>query len=693
MRKLSLLLFICFSAICFSQDVLMQNGTINVCSGIFFDSGGEFSNYSNNENLVFTICPEQSGGRVSLEFFEFSTQINVDVMTIYDGDDTTADIIGTYSGVSSPDFVFAGFDNPTGCLTVEFVSNNSGNGSGWNANIDCANPCQEITAVLDSTSPLANNEDIIEVCVGDNISLNGSGIFEVDGTGATYTWDLGDGNNVTGENVIISYDEPGVYLINLNIRDTNMDNYADGCPNTNTINQIVRVSGRPNFIGTQAADDSICFGESTTIEGVVTPLTITYNCPPPESEETFLPDGSGVAYSTSVNVTCFSDSATLTDVSFIESICLNMEHSYLGDLDIEIISPNGQTVKLKDYPGGGSANLGIPWATGPVDAENTNVTPGVGQDYCIVPNGGYPTLVNGILSGGEFPIGSSSNTYTDSYVPSGNYSSEFPLEDLLGSPLNGEWSIRIVDNLGQDNGYIFFWEIDFDESLALQDYTYTPLIDSQTWDADPSITEINGTTITVEPASAGEHCYYFRAIDEFGCEYVEEVCINVTPQGQPPSTFYQDADGDGYGDPDNTVEDCADIPPIGYVMNNLDCNDTNNTINPDASDSEGNGIDENCDGVDGNLLSLEESVAKSIRIIPNPFNDYIMINAPSEISGAQLNVNIYDISGRLVYEKSFALADDQIRINGLEELSNAHYFMEIINEELGLKVVNKIFKK
>lgn len=677
MKKLLLITSILISVFCFGQDILMQNGSITACSGTFYDSGGEFSNYSDNENYTFTICPEQEGQRVRLEFLEFSTQLNVDVMNIYDGESTEGlPLFGQHSGTVSPGIITATFDNPSGCVTVEFFSDGSANASGWAASVSCTTPCQDIFAVLDSTSPIPNDEGVIEVCVGDSINLNGSGIFGVDGTVATYTWLLGDGNTVDGENVVISYSAPGVYLVNLRISDNNTDNFVGGCTNVNAINQVIRVSGPPGFDGTEAADATLCFGDSTTITGVANPLTLVYNCPPPESEETFLPDGSGAAYRTCINVTCFGPDEVLTDVSQILDICMNIEHSYSGDLDIFLESPTGQEVRLFDQAGGGTY-------FGGANDDNTN-DPGVGEDYCFSMNAtsflsDAPTEING------------TNPPNNSWVP-GTYLPFESFNALLGSPLNGEWCVRIVDNLAIDNGYIFSWELNFDPALDLQDFTYSPQIDVQSWDADSSITDTNGSTITVAPDTAGEHCYTFRTVDEFGCEYTEEVCVTMTAEGQPPTTFYEDLDGDGYGDPNTSIEDCSDTPPLGYVTNGLDCNDANNTVNPDATDSEGNGIDENCDGVDGDLLSTDDFSIHSIAVLQNPFKESITLIIPEQVIGSKIDVVIYDISGQTVYNQTFECNEREIKIKELSNLVKAQYFMEISNNTIGLKVIRKIVK-
>jgi len=60
------------------------------------------------------------------------------------------------------------------------------------------------------------------------------------------------------------------------------------------------------------------------------------------------------------------------------------------------------------------------------------------------------------------------------------------------------------------------------------------------------------------------------------------------------STYYADADADGYGNAAVSVS--ALVQPVGYVLRAGDCNDNDATINPGATDL-CDGIDRNCDGV------------------------------------------------------------------------------------------------
>ncbi|MEM7163213.1 MAG: reprolysin-like metallopeptidase [Bacteroidota bacterium] len=67
------------------------------------------------------------------------------------------------------------------------------------------------------------------------------------------------------------------------------------------------------------------------------------------------------------------------------------------------------------------------------------------------------------------------------------------------------------------------------------------------------------------------------------------------------SIWYADVDGDGYGNPNVMILDCAQ--PTNYVDNNGDCNDNDININPDASEI-CDGLDNNCDNsIDEGLLT------------------------------------------------------------------------------------------
>lgn len=62
------------------------------------------------------------------------------------------------------------------------------------------------------------------------------------------------------------------------------------------------------------------------------------------------------------------------------------------------------------------------------------------------------------------------------------------------------------------------------------------------------------------------------------------------------STFYRDADGDGYGVSSPTTQSCD--APTGYANQGGDCADTSATISPVTPEICGDGVDNNCDGLD-----------------------------------------------------------------------------------------------
>jgi hypothetical protein len=104
--------------------------------------------------------------------------------------------------------------------------------------------------------------------------------------------------------------------------------------------------------------------------------------------------------------------------------------------------------------------------------------------------------------------------------------------------------------------------------------------------------------IDMGEANIGDDCDDSNAAVNPGaaevCDGIDNNCDGNTDEGLTFTTYYADADGDTYGDPLVTTTTCDGIP-VGYVENNTDCNDADNSINP-LSTEVCDGIDNNCDG-------------------------------------------------------------------------------------------------
>jgi hypothetical protein len=76
------------------------------------------------------------------------------------------------------------------------------------------------------------------------------------------------------------------------------------------------------------------------------------------------------------------------------------------------------------------------------------------------------------------------------------------------------------------------------------------------------------------------------------CNGRDDNCDNVIDEGAT-TTFWLDADGDGFGDPKEPIEDC--LRPDGYSTVDTDCDDTNPDVRP-AVPEICDGLDQDCDG-------------------------------------------------------------------------------------------------
>jgi hypothetical protein len=79
------------------------------------------------------------------------------------------------------------------------------------------------------------------------------------------------------------------------------------------------------------------------------------------------------------------------------------------------------------------------------------------------------------------------------------------------------------------------------------------------------------------------------------CDFTDNDCDGTIDEDDATDalTWYEDADGDGYGDAASTTTAC--IQPAGYANNSNDCDDSSSSVSPGLSET-CDGADNNCDG-------------------------------------------------------------------------------------------------
>ena len=90
------------------------------------------------------------------------------------------------------------------------------------------------------------------------------------------------------------------------------------------------------------------------------------------------------------------------------------------------------------------------------------------------------------------------------------------------------------------------------------------------------------------------------------CNAIDDNCDGLVDNNTMDSfDYFLDADGVGFGDTNELLQDCQ--APAGYVLNDTDCDDTDDTIYPEAPEL-CDGIDQNCNGNNFYELDLDAMV-------------------------------------------------------------------------------------
>jgi len=226
-------------------------------------------------------------------------------------------------------------------------------------------------------------------------------------------------------------------------------------------------------------DTSVCLPNTPlTLNGIVpTPV------PPAPSFSNLqnypVPNGGAPVYS---NINVFGVLPTVLGPGMIRSVCINVEHPWIDEIDVYLISPGGQVLELTTDNGANGDNY-----------TNTCFT---------------ASATTVISFPGPFAPASAA-PFTGDWLPEG------PWSDLWGGPANGTWRLQVSDDQNNINGTLLNWSITFEPSYNVS-YTWSP-------GTGLSCTDCPNPVATVSQNSM----YNVTATDSYGCSVTEDVAITV----------------------------------------------------------------------------------------------------------------------------------------------------------------------
>jgi uncharacterized repeat protein (TIGR01451 family) len=526
--RLLALICLCISldivAQCNEPGVFCQHDTvIYSCTGTLMDAGGD--GVYPDVSSQFTICPDAPNLRSQIHFTEFDLEpggngLQGHQLFIYDGPDISSPLLGVFEGTELSGITISATNiNVSGCLLLFFdVYNTANQGhTGWSAELSCVEPCIPPTISF-TTNAAAQDQGILFFCNGDAVEFDASGSTAVPGQSiASYAFDFNDDTPIeTGATVIHSFQYPQIFEVMLTVTDD------FGC----VADSVIPIGMlAPTQI--ELPDiNAICLGGDSLLVAQYFPQSIS-NIPLNINGDTlFLVDGAGFSFNSSIIIYEFDQGELITSCDQFNSIAVNMEHSYMGDLNIALQCPNGTLVNLVTHGinGGGGTYLGIPF-----DFETSET--GIGWNYSWSPESVNGTWGEEVLAGNTTPADPEWPSF--SLIP-GDYSSQDDLCNFIGCPFNGEWTLIITDNFAADNGYLFNWSIDLEGILDGQTpISYTPSIDpgmTGSYWSGIGIESISadGDSITIDANTESTLQLNYTTVDNAGCAATENMQVSVT---------------------------------------------------------------------------------------------------------------------------------------------------------------------
>jgi len=366
---------------------------------------------------------------------------------------------------------------------------------------------QNIDAQITGKINTKYNVDTIMICGDSTIEFTAeiiSGVDTVSDSAFIY-WNFDDGDFVEGQGkdtVEHKFIVPGAYRVLMTAQYNN--------EMTNDI-VIVMLGLDPYFNETKTNlpenQTGICNGDEVVLTGKATERNWKEkrNYRRDEIFPVFLDDQN--PYSSYITYKYSYPDSIINDISIIDSIGVRMEHSLSSSIRITLSCPSGDTVILKDT-GGVDGYLGEPVI------ESSDLSEGNPYWYYFTFSG-----ANGLMN----------NYSLNDTLPSGTYSIQGNLNNLIGCPINGKWTLSVEDmQADTNNGYIYSWALIFDKDKETDKIEYSNVYDlsSSLWLGDYLNLTTDGVA-TALPEGYGNHQYTFVINDNTGCRHDTSLVVTV----------------------------------------------------------------------------------------------------------------------------------------------------------------------
>jgi hypothetical protein len=174
------------------------------------------------------------------------------------------------------------------------------------------------------------------------------------------------------------------------------------------------------------------------------------------------------------------------------------------------------------------------------------------------------------------------------------------------------------------------------------------------------------------------------------CNQIDDDCNGLMDDGLVFVAYYADTDGDGYGDPATLLSSC--VQPQGFITDNTDCDDSNDTAYPGAVEL-CNAIDDDCDGQSDTGVFLVYFIDNDGDSFGNPSVSLLACSQPvgyipndndCNDNIAAINPSAEDILGNGIDEN----CDGQIDNSIFELSNNINLYPNPVHSELNIQINN-----